>query len=125
MKELFYLLAIGPILWEIIVIGDPKRVHRFIQKLSSYGEHGAIMQPEAKDIMYYIFLITYVLWVFVGLFTSQWLLFLTLFIVGIIPVKYIFHRWLDGFISLCILLFTLLNAFHFHINVFQTIINLI
>ncbi len=56
---------------------------------------------------------------FIGLLSFQWYFFLLIIIMGFIPKgKYIWIRRVDSLITISILLFIVLNKFHFHINLF-------
>lgn len=67
----------------------------------------------------------YIVWSLVGIFSSQWLIFLLLFAIGRIPKKWVWLRWLDSFISLLGIVFLILNAYHFHLDLFGLLKSLI
>lgn len=59
--------------------------------------------------------------VLIWFFSFQWWAFLLFFILSFVKTalpKKIFIEKIDGIVSLCIVIFMVLNAFHFHINLF-------
>ena len=63
----------------------------------------------------------YIIWVFAGLFTSQWILFLAIIGLSFIPKNNIIVRWVDAFLSCFVLLFIILNVYHFKIDLLSLI----
>jgi len=118
MKHLFYFIGIVPILWELICVLDTKKVHKFHLKLKAkkYDE----MDSSQKAITF--LMLFYVLWILVGLFSSQWIIFTFYFILGIIPKNKIWHRKFDGILSVLMLVFIILNVYHFHIDIWSILI---
>jgi hypothetical protein len=66
--------------------------------------------------------VSYVTWVFIGLLSSQWIVFLLLVIVNFIPkgLSKPLHI-ADSITSIILLLFIIVNKFHLHIDVFGLI----
>jgi hypothetical protein len=116
MKHIFYLLTIFPILWEALNLTDAKRVNDFIQnvKLKQKVKNHKYTVTEINFIR---LMAIYFLWTLVGLFSFQWPAFLFLFLVGFISKKRIWYRRLDSFISFSILIFIILNAYYFNIDI--------
>lgn len=59
--------------------------------------------------------------VLIWFFSFQWWAFLLFFILSFVKTalpKKTFIEKIDGIVSLCIVIFMVLNAFHFHINIF-------
>lgn len=119
MKHIFYFLSIGPIMWELYNVTAVSKVHAYSKKIKT-------VKWEKSDSQYksFIFcLMVYMLWSFVGLFSEQWPLFATIILMGIVfPKKFIVLRWLDALVTLLILFFILLNAYHFHVDVWKYIL---
>lgn len=65
-----------------------------------------------------LFNMFYFIYVFVGIFSSQWLLFLAILLLSLIPKKIVAVRRIDSVLSIIILLFILINKYHLHINLF-------
>lgn len=118
MKHLFYCLIIFPILWETISLKNPYKTHKFILrfktlKCKKFSEYSSTQKS------FSILNFGYLFWVFIGFFSFQWTAFLVLFLLSFIPKKCIWVRWIDSLISLLILFFILLNAYHFKINILE------
>ena len=115
MKHIFYFLAIFPILWEVTNIQDVKRTHNFILSFKTKDKKNLT----AKHLTFIIFALSYFVWVFFGLLTFQWPVFLLFFAMSFVPKLNIFTRFVDSIISLIILIFIVLNAYHFKIDFTQ------
>jgi len=118
MKYLFYLIGIFPILWEMINIFDFEKVYNYKRKLRKIKDSD-VLSSDQKLLL--IFMLLYIVWMLIGLFTFNWILFLILFLSTLIPKKNKFLMLLDSVISLIILLFIILNAFHFNIDLWYLI----
>lgn len=121
LKIIFYLPGILAVIWEICIIQAPKEM---TESLRNYNYRAATKGANGKSIatnmdhFYTFFMILYFLWCLVGLLSSQWIVFVLIMILGLMP-KPEFKwgvRFLDALVTLGLLLFILLNAFHFHIN---------
>lgn len=118
MKNVFYFLTIFPILWEVMNLVSINKTHQFVLGLKAmkgkkYDEYLSSQKS------FSICMIGYIIWNFIGFFSFQWTVFLGLFLFGLIPKKYIWFRWIDSFISLSVLIFIVLNAYHFKIDVWE------
>ena len=124
MKHVFYLLTIAPILWEAINLMGIKKTHNFLNNLKQIkGKEFSEWTENQKSFT--ICMIGYILWNFAGFFTFQWVLFVCLFLLGLLPKKYIWYRWLDSLISISILIFIIINAYHFKIDIWALILSLV
>jgi hypothetical protein len=119
MKNLFYLLAIFPIAWEMYSLLNIKKVFE-INKLSKTLKQEEYT-PSIKALG--ICMLGYYIWCFIGLFSSQWILFLLIFVLSVIPKNKLWILFFDALLSLIILLFIILNQYHFKINFFHLITN--
>ena len=116
MSHIFYILAIFPILWESLSITNPRKVGRFIKTYRTTD----IRTTNQKA--YPFFALGYALWVILGFFSSQWVLFLAIFMLGyIIPKRWVITRLIDGVITMSILIFMLINVYHLHIDIYEVI----
>lgn len=118
MKHVFYFLTIFPILWEVMNLVSINKTHQFALGLKAmkgkkYDEYSSSQKS------FSICMIGYIIWNFIGFFSFQWTVFLALFLFGLIPKKYIWFRWIDSLISLAVLIFIVLNAYHFKIDVWE------
>ena len=120
MKYLFYLVAIAPILWEIICIYDLDRVHKFQMSFKKLkGKKFDEYSSNQKTVAVLMYL--YMIWAFIGLFTFNWVAFLTLFTLSFIPKRNKYVRWVDSFLTIIILFFIVLNTFHFNVDLWYLI----
>lgn len=120
MTTLFYFLAIFPLLYEMIVVADTKKVHNFIMNMKD--KKVSEMTDKQKNFSILQFL--YFAWTIIGLFTINWPVFSLIFFLALIPQKIIFVRMLDGFLTFIVLLFILINYFHLNINTSEYFLSL-
>jgi hypothetical protein len=120
MKHIFYFFTFIAILWEMLSVINPKSVHDFYKRvLVAKGKKFRELSTSQQTIS--VCMLGYMIWNFIGFFTFQWPIFIMLFLIGLIPKKWILLRWIDAFISLLILLFIVLNAYHLKIDLFELI----
>ena len=113
MKHIFYSLTVIALIYELMVATNIVKMHSFLLSMKAYKKETATTSQKN-----WVFLnIVYMIWAFVGLFTSQWLIFVTIIVLSFINKKYIAHRFLDAIFTSILLLFIILNAYHFHIDV--------
>lgn len=121
-KYLFYFMAFMPILFELKTLIHIKRAHQFSLETKSLKGKEFEDWPLSQRT-YAILSVGYFIWAFVGLFTFQWPIFLGFILISFIPKKFVWFRWLDSLLSLIVLLFVVLNAFHFKVDVWSFLIN--
>lgn len=93
---------------ETDAIADPKSVAKMTQHKASNPDY-------AIDYKFIDFcMLIYSLFSFIGLFSSQWLLFIPLIILGFIPRKWKVWVFIDALISLILIVFIILNKYHLH-----------
>jgi hypothetical protein len=114
-KFIFYFIGLAPIMWELNVIAEPLKARKFIKAMENIPYEDRT--DNQKNLTWCLSL--YIIWVFVGLLGSQWILFLVIIGLSCIPKKYTIIQWLDACISFMVLLFILLNTYHFKINIFE------
>lgn len=119
MTYLFYFPAFIAILWELMYgVLSPKRTHSFVKSFK--GKKFDDLTSSQKSVS--VCMIFYMIWVLVGLMSSQWVIFIALLLVSIlIPKKILIIRWIDSLISLALLIFLILNKFHLHIDLWKLI----
>lgn len=118
MKHVFYFLGLLPLIYEMSVIANPKRYFDFknrIKKASKFDN----MTTNQKA--YSMFSLYYLLFAFIGLFSFNWFAFVVLIVISFIPKVHVAIMWIDSVISFLILLFILLNAYHFKIDTFAVV----
>ena len=118
MTTLFYLLLIIPLLYELVSLMNVE-VYEFARKTYCTKEIKTKDQTTNQKA-YMLCGGLYLILTFIGLVSSQWLLFLAIFLINIMPRKIRYNRIVflfDTFICSAILLFVILNHFHFHIDI--------
>lgn len=65
------------------------------------------------------FTMFYTAWIYIGLFSSQWILFLALCLMSLVSKNRIYIRLIDIILSIIIILFIFLNKFYLHIQLFE------
>jgi hypothetical protein len=113
MIHVFYFFSLFAILWEIIGVINPKRVTVFVKNMKSVGGWDGYTERQ-KNLSVYMLL--YLLWVFLGLFTDQWVLFLTIFFLSLIPKKFVALRFVNSLLTLLVLILILINFYHLQID---------
>ena len=114
MKHIFYFAAMFPICWEMYGVTNAKKVCDYVKRMS-----GLPKDEKSKDKTYQAYLLMqffYFAWAMIGLFSSQWFLFLAMFLLAFIPKKIVWLRSVDSLLTLILLMFIVLNAYHFHFN---------
>jgi len=131
MKILFYLIGVIAILYEFIALIDTKKVNKGLQKLKLHFKKVKSGEANTKDLKgnlanFLLLQMGYIIWVITGLFSSNGILFLIIFLISAIPKgNIIIVRKLDALITLSLLILILLNKFQLHINIYDYILNLI
>ena len=115
-------MAVLPILWELSNLYDPSKKLKVMDDWKALKEsNGATTMP--NDVKFIVILdLVYLLWTFGGLFTFQWPVFLFILLLGVIPKRNLALRRADALISLLVLIFIVINAYHLKIDIFQLII---
>jgi len=119
MKHLFYFMTVFPILWEMGSLVEMKKVQLFSKRLKNTKSSDLTK----KQSTFYLLHFGYIIWNFIGFFTFQWSLFLGLFLLALIPKNNNTVRRFDSLLSLMILVFIVLNAYHFKIDIWTEILN--
>lgn len=126
MKHLFYLLTIVPIIWELLNIIDTKKIHAFCGNMMLKIKSKETNTFTTHETLLSICMLGYLIWVLIGLMSFQWPIFLFLLLMSFISKSNsIIYRWIDSFVTVLILIFIILNAYHFKINIWVWIFNMI
>ena len=122
MEIIFYFLVSTMIIVEFINI---KYSNYFIEvnklKNDKEGLNIFLRDNSIETILLSLINILYFILVLAGLFSQQWMLFLILFFLALITSKVRHIKWirvLDSSICILILLFIVLNKFHFRLFFF-------
>ena len=127
LTSLFYALVIYCITVEVEVMNNPARSVRASLNAKAKIQEGAKLHDFAGyDRSYLINSALYSFICLLGLFSSQWVGFTAILLISLIatPFKKIpAFRAADSAICVLILLFIILNRYHFHIDLWQLILN--
>jgi len=124
MTHVFYILVVLCIAIEIAMLVKQRGVHRvLVEHREKQKESGKVSFEDTnpKFIGYSIVMMMYWILCLVGLMSSQWLGFVLLIALGCIPIRKLWWRYVDSIISIAILLFIVLNKYHFHIDLITLI----
>jgi len=131
MKHIFYFFAILAIMWEIMNIFQPARLIKLGKRMQGLKFDNATLGE--KTVSWLMFL--YMAWTLVGLFTFQWPVFLFYLAWSVITAGLreitgrnanlgtLILQVFDGIVSLGIMMFILINAYHLQIDLWQLIKN--
>ena len=122
MQHLFYIMTAFFILFEAICLANAKRIQNKRKQLKQKKE-GEKINISSTHKLFILICLSYFTWAVIGLMSSQWLLFAALFIIGFIPNKWLFFRYIDHSVSILILVFVILNKYHLHIDLFSILFN--
>ena len=125
MKNIYYFLTIFPILWETISLTDNKRVYEFVKSYYTRHKQNPIPPLTSNQKTYATLSLGYILWAYIGLFGSQWIVFIILISLSYMPKKYKVIRYIDALLSILLLIFMILNVYHFKIDLWEWIKNVI
>lgn len=119
MEFLFYIWATIALIWEMMAFSSSKKVASFKANMIKASEN----DTEKTDSMkaYSLFSILYFMWSLVGLFTSQYLIFLILILIAFLPKKKAWTIRLDALVSIILLLLVIMNKYHWHIDFTQVL----
>jgi hypothetical protein len=122
MTHIFYIGLIIFIIYEVYSFLNEEKINT---RLTEYKDLSKDVNKEYflwKNggflIKLSLFNMFYFIYVFVGIFSSQWLLFLAILLLSLIPKKTVAVRRIDSVLTIIILLFILINKYHLHINLF-------
>lgn len=119
MTTLFYFLAIFPLMYEMMIVGNIKKSHNFIMNLKD-KEVSDMTDKEKNFVILQFF---YFIWTVIGLFTVNWPVFSLIFFLALIPQRNIYLRLVDAFLTFLVLFFIIINYFHLNINTGEHFIN--
>lgn len=117
MQHIFYFFVILVLIYEMIWLKNFKRGYFFYLEL----EKSALdkeFKPNRQQSIYVLANYFYIALIFIGLVTFQWPLFALLIILMLIlPKRVYLGAYIDSVLSILILLFIILNKYHFHIDI--------
>lgn len=118
MAHIYYLFTFMFLIYEFMTVVDPIKIHRFAIKFKNRDKN---KEMSSNENIYLFFNLFYMTWALLGLLTFQWPIFLYIVIAAFIPKTWIVWRWIDAAIGVIILLFIILNKYHFQIDLWPII----
>lgn len=113
MQYLFYFFASFAILYELLKIVRPGKFVSAATALKSLSNKEIPVDKWPSSLKHLSFLeMLYLLWCIVGLFSSQWIIFLVLIAISFIPKLTKPVMCIDGLVSFMLLMLMLINKFH-------------
>lgn len=114
MTHIFYFLLTIPLLYELYIMNNPRKFNNFKTNFINRDKSKKLTDNQA---LFVLVTLTYLLLTLLGLFSFQWILFLVILLMSLMPKKYSIIICLDAFITVTILLFIIINKYHLHINI--------
>lgn len=125
MIHLFYLCSVVFIIYSTFSMINPKKLSNFFSEFKVLKDSENLPQDKvAMGCLLALISIFFLIWVLVGLLTFQWPLFILLLVLSYTPSRHYVVRFIKSFVITIIIIFILLNAYHFNIDVFDVIKNL-
>ena len=128
MTILFYILVIACFTIEIATLSDPERAIRASKTIKEKQAEGTLNTLAGYDRNYAYNNTFYTVVALAGLFSSQWILFALLLVIGVIAIPFKYNatfRRVDSVVSAFILLFIILNKYHLHLDLVEWIKTLV
>lgn len=122
MATVFYIIMAFYLLFEVFCLVGVKKVAAGVDKYKGVTDVSKMSSTYATFVVLncvYLFLC------FVGLLSSQWLGFMLMILLSFIPKRWITWRIIDGVLTIAILVFIILNKYHFHIDLTECIIKIL
>lgn len=131
MVHVFYILVILLVVYKVFALILQKSIFKAVTRnkkrskaAKEKGEKLKLEEMDGEFVFYSIFQLLYLSFLFIGLLSSQWIMFAGLILLSFVPKNKIWIRYIDGVFSILVLLFIVLNKYHFHIDVFSNLLNL-
>jgi len=126
-KFIFYFFGIAALMYEYWSIANFDKLDRFRNKIKESKSNNGKMNLSGPEITFAFLELLYFAWALVGLFSSQWVIFFLIFCLSIV------NSWIrgsrtwntvDSVLTVILIMFAILNTYHFQINLFREIINI-
>lgn len=125
MEHIFYFFTFFALMHETNKFVNPKNFQKKMDDLRTKSETNE--EYTFEDAFRVFGILGYVLWSFIGLLTSQWIVFASMFLIGFLTIPWgksppTYIRKFDAGISILALFFIIINKYHLHIDLLQTVI---
>lgn len=125
-KILFYFFGFIAIYYEFWSVQNHNKVRNLINRFTKPSKEVKLAVMTEIEALFVAMQLLYGCWAAVGLFTSQWLIFLLIFVLSAISYKMKENKiWsmTDALLTSALILFAIINTFHLHIPLLQRIID--
>ncbi len=117
MTYLFYLITIVWVIVEFVCLKNTQQVLDVINKTKNKQRKLSI-----NENTFLVLQLFYAIWGLIGLFSSQYIIFILLTALSfLVKQKTVISIKINSTISIFLLLFLILNKFHFHIDLWNAI----
>ena len=132
-KFTFYLFGLFAIWYEIYTIANWKKFTALSKKIEGADKLPEKDRPKltSTETGAAFLMVGYFLWTFVGLFTSQWIVFVGLFVLGFLTMAINNIKrtkaWniIDSMASIFLIMYAILNTYHLHNDTWKIVWNFI
>jgi hypothetical protein len=123
-KFIFYFFGIIAILYEYWSVSNYPKLAAFKDKISEAKKNKVNMKLTQSQSILAVLHLLYFFWAIVGLFTSQWEVFLLIFGLSMLNhwIKGEIWNLIDAILTVALIMFAILNTYHWHINLFREVI---
>lgn len=128
LKIIFFTFAVIAIMYEFWSIYNFDKLNIFRKKIMAISkkdpENGKLT---GNDGAFVLLQLGYFAWCFLGLLSSQWVVFVFILLLSLMNSIFKGRVWniIDSILTILALIFAILNAIHFHINLFDLVWNYI
>ena len=136
MKHLFYLIGVMFIIHELRWIIAPTKQVLKVKRRKDFKWKGweKFTEEQKSDVIGLLFNFLIFVWLIVGLFTFNWIAFITISIFNILiiapiskllqfSIGYTVIHWINSVIGLAFGIFVIINSYHLKIDLYQLISN--
>lgn len=122
MKHIFYLIGIIAIIHELYILFSPIKHTQSINRIKKLQKDNVKMDEWTNGQRNYCYLgIMYWIYVICGLMSFQWIIYLAIMVLSVIPKPHWTLKFIDAAITLFLLIFAFINAYHLNIGSFEMI----
>lgn len=126
-KFIFYLFGVLAIIYEWWSLYHYDRIIALTNKVEKTPKDQIANNLKTNETAFVVLTFLYMGWLFVGLVSSQWILFLTIILLSVA------NQWLkkdklwyqfDAIATIVLLVVAILNTYHWHINIGKKLLEL-
>jgi len=126
-KVIFFFFALIAIVYEMWSIKNSKRLVELSEMIRKSTNDKKEVEPKPAYAVFIVCQALYCFWALVGLFSSQWVIFAILLLLGSLSffgfTKTRVYIICDAIITLGLLVFMVINAFHLHIPLWSRLLD--